>query len=192
MKFCNHLFIFHQKQKQIWFQVIKQYCFQFVFTQFEAADNSPCRGDRWASNYWNEWVRYCFSSCLFPVGYRDLFCMFTPPVPLVRSWGSPQIRRFCGLFFLVQDPTLRHLHYTGKMQRRRWLHMRLTRKKQIPQNGFLWWEKQTLSKIPFCHEKFNHFQLDLSPYFADCFSQAEWLLISVGFIRLGLTQQWVK
>lgn len=99
MKFCNHLFIFHQKQKQIWFQVIKQYCFQFVFTQFEAADNSPCRGDRWVSNYWNEWVRYCFSSCLFLVGCRDLFCVFTSPVPLVRSWGSPQIRRFCGLFF---------------------------------------------------------------------------------------------
>lgn len=46
--------------------------------------------------------------------------------------------------------------------------------------------KQSPSKFPSCNEKFSHFKLDLSPYFADCLGLADCFLISVGLINLGL------
>lgn len=46
--------------------------------------------------------------------------------------------------------------------------------------------KQRPSKFPYCNEKFSHFKLDLSPYFAVCFGLGDWFLISVGLINLGL------
>lgn len=90
MKFCNYLFIFHQKQKQIRFQIIKHYCFQFVFSSCLSLrlQTIPPTGEtdgrliisNTRVSFW--WVIVIFST-LLPL--LSLLSILEVPVPVIKD-----------------------------------------------------------------------------------------------------------